>query len=52
MSYSKHSKKRKVEDECRVFNEDWTERDFFTDVGVKAACLICRETIAVFKEYN
>ncbi|CAI9717817.1 Hypothetical predicted protein [Octopus vulgaris] len=52
MSCSKLSKKRKIEEECRVFNENWTEKYFFTDVGVKAACLICSETVAVFKEYN
>ncbi|XP_068209241.1 general transcription factor II-I repeat domain-containing protein 2-like [Palaemon carinicauda] len=52
MSDSKPSKKRKIEDECRVFNKEWTERYFFTDVGVKAVCLICHDTVAVFKEYN
>ena len=51
MSCSKLSKKRKIEEECRVFNEDWTERYFFADVGEKAACLICYETVAEFKEY-
>ena len=44
------TKKRKIEDECRVFNEQWTERYFFADVGVKAVRLICHETVAVFKE--
>ena len=52
MSCLKLSIKRKIEDECRVFNEQWTERYFFTDVGVKAVYLICHETVAVFKEYN
>ena len=52
MCCSKLSKKRKIEEEWRVFNEQWTERYFFTDVGVKAVCLICHETVAVFKEYN
>jgi hypothetical protein len=37
-------KKRKIGDECRVFNEEWT--------GNKAVCLLCHETVAVFKEYN
>ena len=31
------------------FNKQWTERYFFTDIGVKAVCLICHETVA---EYN
>ena len=52
MSYSKLPKKRKIVDECRVFNAQWTDKYFFTDVGNKVACLICKETIAVFKEYN
>ena len=50
MSCSRLSKKRKIEDECRVFNGQWTERYFFTDVGVKAVCLICHEAVAGFKE--
>lgn len=52
MSYSNLSKKRKIVDECRVFNKEWSEMYFFTDIGVKAVCLICHETVAVFKEYN
>ena len=52
ISCSKHSKKRKVEDECRVLKVEWTEKYFFTDFGVKAACSICHENIAVFKEQN
>lgn len=28
------------------------ESIFFTDIGGKAACLICPQTVAVFKEYN
>ena len=45
------SKKRKIEDECHEFNRR-SERYFFADVGVKAVCLICHETVDVFKEYN
>ena len=52
MNCSKVSKRQKIEDECHVFNEEWSQRYFFTGVGVKSACLICRETVAVFKEYN
>ena len=52
MSCSKLSKKRKIEDASRVFNKEWNERYFFTDVGVTAVCLICHETVSVFKEYN
>ncbi|XP_077573515.1 general transcription factor II-I repeat domain-containing protein 2-like [Stigmatopora nigra] len=45
-------KKRKVDSECRVFNKEWTTKYFFTEVRSTAVCLICQETIAVFKEYN
>ena len=45
-------KKRKIEDECRVFNEEWTVKYYFTKVGNKAICLLCGESVAVFKEYN
>ena len=46
------SKKRKIEDENLFFNDQWTERYIFTDVGVKAVCLICHETVAMFKQHN
>ncbi|MBN3314834.1 GT2D2 protein, partial [Atractosteus spatula] len=42
----------KVDSECRVFNKEWTEKFFFTDVGTKAICLIGKVSLAVFKEYN
>ena len=45
-------KKRKIGDESRVFNEEWTHKYFFGNTGNKAVCLLCHETIAVFKEYN
>ncbi|KAI7789436.1 putative general transcription factor II-I repeat domain-containing protein 2-like [Triplophysa rosa] len=46
------AKKRKVDSECRVFNEEWTTKYCFTSIGQKAVCLICHESIAVFKDYN
>ena len=46
------SKKRKIGDAYRVFNEEWTHRYFFGNTGNKAVCLLCHETIAIFKEYN
>ena len=52
MSYSKQCKTQKVEDECCVFNKEWTEKHIFTDVGSKAICLIYHESVAVFKDYN
>ncbi|CAL9701232.1 unnamed protein product [Knipowitschia caucasica] len=45
-------KKRKVDVECRVFNNEWTTKYFFTEVRSTAVCLICQEAVAVFKEYN
>ena len=46
------SKKRRIEDECRIFNTGWTKKYFFYDVKDKAVCLICHATVSVFKEYN
>lgn len=46
------AKKRKVYAECRHFNKNWTAKYLFTEVGGKAVCLVCREQIAVFKDYN
>ena len=44
-------KKCKIEDECCVFNEKWTVKYYFMKVGNKAICLLCGESMAVFK-YN
>ena len=46
------SKKRKVDTECRVFQEKWTESFLFTEVNTKAVCLVCNQQVAVLKEYN
>lgn len=45
-------KKRKITAERRVFNDDWSEKYLFVSVGDKCVCLVCRESIAVVKEYN
>ena len=45
-------KKRKIEQECRAFNEDWIHKYFFINSRNKAVCLLCQEMVAVFKEYN
>ncbi|CAI9725589.1 Hypothetical predicted protein [Octopus vulgaris] len=45
-------KKRKIEDECRAFNEKCLHNYFFTSCKNKAIYLVCQETIAVLKEYN
>ena len=46
------SKKRKVDSECRVFQEKWPLSYFFTKMNDKPVCLICLQQIAVLKEYN
>ena len=45
-------KKHKNEDECRVFNDEWTVKYHFAKIGNKAICLLCGESVDVFKEYN
>ena len=45
-------KKRKIEDESRVFQAKWTDLYFFIDFNKKPICLICKESISVLKEYN
>lgn len=45
-------KRRKVDNECRLFNQEWGVTYFFVQSGDKALCLICNETVAVLKEYN
>ena len=49
---SSSSKKRKIVDERRVFQEKWEELYFGTAVGDISHCLICQKSIAVIKEYN
>lgn len=46
------SKKRKVSEENRKYGEHWEESYFFIMQNSKLTCLICRETISSFKEYN
>jgi hypothetical protein len=35
-----------------VFSKEWTTKYVFIEVRSTAVCLICQETVAVFKEYN
>ncbi|KAL3875981.1 hypothetical protein ACJMK2_033874 [Sinanodonta woodiana] len=44
-------RKRKIDDECRQFQEEWSLK-YFIKSGEKALCVICNETVAVIKEYN
>lgn len=45
-------KKRKVDSECRLFNEQWTPEYFFVESKNMLVCLICGQTVAVRKEFN
>ena len=46
------SKKRKISDEHRTFNESWTYLYFFIENKGKLICLICKKAILTVKEYN
>src|SRR5277367_463258 len=46
------SKKRKIADENRNFNDKWTLDYFCVFNNGGALCLICNETISALKEYN
>jgi hypothetical protein len=45
-------KKRKVDSECRKFQEKWTENYFFIEYKRNPVCLICLHTVSVLKECN
>ncbi|XP_069767039.1 general transcription factor II-I repeat domain-containing protein 2-like isoform X2 [Narcine bancroftii] len=46
------TKCRKIDAECRRFQETWTENYFFLQHFGKPVCLICNESVAVNKEFN
>jgi hypothetical protein len=52
MSLLKPTKKRKVDLECRVFNEQWTQKYLSVQNKDRAVCLICKDSVSVFKECN
>ena len=52
MSKTSKSKKRKVIDKCRVFNENWKTTYFFTELDGKGIYVICQQSVAVLKDYN
>lgn len=45
-------KKRKVDSECCLFNEEWGIKYFFVQANYKALCIIYKDAVAVLKEYN
>ena len=46
------AKKRKVDSEGRRFQERWELEYFFTENKGNCVCLICKETVALFKDFN
>lgn len=46
------SKKRKVKDENRQFQDIWTEKYFFVMSHNNIICMICKNSVAIPKEYN
>lgn len=46
------SKRRKVDCEGRRFKDGWKLDYFFIEIRNNCVCLICKETVAVFKEFN
>jgi len=46
------SKKQKIRDEGRMFNDEWFVKYYVVQQNEKALCLICRNYIACLKEFN
>nr|DBA20368.1 TPA: hypothetical protein GDO54_017157 [Pyxicephalus adspersus] len=46
------NKKRKVDSEGRRFQERWKVEFFFTEIRNHCVCLICQETVTIYKEFN
>lgn len=46
------TKKRKISDDHRFFNNSWVDLYFFVEHKGKPLCLICQKTVAVMKEYK
>jgi hypothetical protein len=46
------TKKRKLDYENRVFNNDWENKYYFIEINGKPMCLLCNETVSALKEYN
>jgi len=45
-------KKRKVDSECRVFNDKWTLDYLFLESQDMLVCLVCWRSVSVKKEFN
>ena len=46
------SKGRKVDTECRAFQERWTASYLLTEVIGKPVCLVCSQQVSALKEYH
>ena len=47
------TRKRKIEEEMRNFNEKWTSEYFVIEnADSRPLCLICEQTVSVNKEHN
>ena len=51
-SQKKKESRRKITDEGQLFSEKWTDDYYFVEANSRALCLICREFVQVFKDYN
>lgn len=45
-------KSRQWHTDKRNFKKDWQDAFLFTEVKSKAVCLVCKQSVAVLKEYN
>jgi hypothetical protein len=52
MSLLKPTKKKKVDHECRVFKEQWTQKSFLVQNKNEVVCLLCKDSVSVLKECN
>jgi hypothetical protein len=46
------TKKRKLDHENRVSNNDWENKYYFIEINGKPMCLLCNESVSALKEYN
>ena len=46
------AKRRKIDDECQSFNDEWTEKYFSILNFAQPTCLICNQSVAGNKKFN
>ena len=52
MAMESIAKKRKIAEEKRKFNIQWTEKYFVSELFGNIICIICNDKISVCKEYK